>query len=597
MNKIKTFIEEKNIAMLLLLLFLFSIIIRTTFGICFGQMNVFYDELLHWNLSKSIYYGMGNNFRNDILNYKEILYSAVISFSHYFGNTEMQYFVAVGINSVLMSSVIFPVYGMSVRFLDSKEKAAIVASLSIFIPEMVYTAKIIQENLYYPLVIWFFYLFIVVIMKEQYKIRNIILLGIYVFVISICKQMALNVFAGVVLYYILQFFIFDKENRKRCVVSMVWFSAIFMGLKFLYGVIFNVLNGLSNISSSEVTIGVILENLIDPYLLSQLIYPAITYILLSILFFGFFTVMLPLSIVKKLSVKERNLFILVGTIFISTIAVICLRIIPSENLNDVSIRFHFRYLFFLLIPLLILFMSIYEKLEQNKLTLKVGVISAGYLLLLEYINIMPAEGSKIDCVGFNYIKYLFDSEMMVKTFHILVVLCVSFGCFLLYKKKIKTLYFMVIISFVISGFVSNCYTYSEYYKNKVDSVSKKEDAFTINSYFHDNIKSEDKDDFNRLLIISESKVSDAKLEVYLQYPNYYFCKMKDFNDFMDKNEGETFASLNLYSFNIDFSDEALNYPEYIISDEPLYLDEYEEVHLELNKYHFYVRNNEQQESD
>jgi hypothetical protein len=630
-NKSNVLSKKKSVRALLFLLFLFSVALRTILGICFGQMNVFYDELLHWNLSKSIYYGIGNNFRNDILNYKEILYSAVIAVSHAFGNTEVQYFVAVGINSVLMSSVVFPVFGMTMEFLKRKEKyskapvvvactfsapglklqasshinrntfaksifedkrflkSIILAFISVFVPEMVYTAKIIQENLYYPLAIWFFYIFIVVIMKNPYRIRNVTAFGAYVFVLSICKQMALNIFAGVVLYYILQFLFFDKKNRRKCVTAIIWFSAGFLVLKFLYGVIFNLVNGLTNISSSEVTIGVILENLIDPYLLSQLIYPAMTYILLSILVFGFFTVLLPGSILKKLSVKERNLFLLVGMIFISTIAVICLRIIPSENLDNVAIRFHFRYLFFLLIPLLVLFMSIYDKVLRIKVTKRICILSGVYLLLLNHIGIMPAQGSKIDCVGYNYIKYLFDSDMMVKTFQLLIVMGVVFGCYLLYKRKVKLLYFLVLASFILSCLVNDCYTYSEYYKNKIDSVGKKEDAFTINSYLHDNISVDQKNAFRKLLIISESKVSDAKLEVYLQYPNYYFCKMDDFDKFKENEENASFGELNLYSFNNDFQDADFAYPEYIISYKPISLDGYEEVYLNLNKYYFYTR--------
>jgi hypothetical protein len=202
---------------------------------------------------------------------------------------------------------------------------------------------------------------------------------------------------------------------------------------------------------------------------------------------------------------------------------------------------------------------------------------------------LPAEGSKIDCVGFNYIKYLFNTEMMIKTYQMLVIAAIVLGCYLLYKKKTKLLYAVVIISIVVSGVVSNCYTYSEYYKNKVGSIEKKEDAFTINSYFHDTIPSGYIKDFPSLLVISDTKVSDGKLEVYLQNPNYYYCKMKDFDDFIKLHPGERFSYLTLYSFNNEFQDEDFTYPEYILSYEPVYLDEYEEVGLDLNKYFFYKR--------
>jgi len=589
MMKIKTFFKnENNVKYLVIATFFLSVILRTILGIAFGQINVFYDELLHWNLSKAVHYSLGNNFRNDILNYKEILYSMVISFSHYFGNPETQYFVAVGINSVLMSSVVFPIYLMSLKFINNKHQAGFIAFISIMIPEMFYTSKIIQENLYYPMVIWFFFLFIVLILKNQYKIANVIILSNYVYLISLCKQMALNIFAGVILYYLLQFFFFDKENRKKCVRSIIWFITIFLGLKVVYEIIFNLLNNLSTVSSSETTISVILGNLLDPWLLCELIFPAISYILMSILFFGFFTVLLPLSITKKLNKKERNLLLIIGTIFISTIAVICLRIIPSENLEDVTIRFHFRYLFFLLIPLLILFFSIYPKIVSGAANKKAAIMSVIFGLLLNYISIIPAKGSRIDCVGANYIKYLFDDEAMINTLHMLILISISICLYLLYRKKIKLLYSIIIVSIIIFGIVSNCYTYSLSYTSKQQAVSKKEDALAINEYFGETIAS----DMNSLLIISDTNVSCAQFEVYLQYPNYYYSKTKDFGEYIESNSGESFENLNLYSFNHLFYNKDIGYPKYIITaKKTLEIQGYDKVELVLKNYFLYSKNN------
>ena len=66
--KIKTFLkDDKNVKYLIIVTFFLSVILRTLLGIAFGQINVFYDELLHWNLSKAVHYHLGNNFRNEML--------------------------------------------------------------------------------------------------------------------------------------------------------------------------------------------------------------------------------------------------------------------------------------------------------------------------------------------------------------------------------------------------------------------------------------------------------------------------------------------------------------------------------------------------
>ncbi len=589
MLKIKAFIEKgNNIKIVLIVTFLLSVILRTVLGIACGQMNVFYDELLHWNLSKSVFYHLGSNFRNDILSYKEILYSIVISGSHIFGNTETQYYIAVGINSVLMSSVIFPVYFMSSRFLNNKYRAGIIAFISVMLPEMFYTTKILQENLFYPMTIWFFYIFIVLILKEQYRIRNVLLLGGYVFLVSLCKQMALNIFAGVILYYILQFLFFDKGNRKKCFISLLYFVTMFLVLKVSYDILFNIVNGIAKESSAEVTIIAILQNLLDSYLLSRLIYPALTYLLMSALYFGFFTLFLPLSIGKDLNKEERNLFIIIGTILISTITVICLRIVPAENLDEMTARFHFIYMFFLIIPLLILFFSIYDKIRKVKQNRRIIFLSFTYILLLNYISIMPAEGSTIDCVGANYIKYLFNSEMMVNTLYMLIITGISICLYLLYKKKIKLFYSVILAGLLLSGVISNLYTYIYLYNDKQDSINKKEDALILNEYFENR-----KDfDWNSLLVISDRNTSDAKLESFLKRPDYYYSKTEDFTGYIKEHPGESFSGLNLYSFNHQFYDIKAAYPEYILTNKWISINGYDKVDLDLSRYYLYSRNKE-----
>jgi hypothetical protein len=586
MSKIKTYLEKgNNIYLILILTFVCSVVLRIGLGLLCGQMNVFYDELLHWNLSKSVYYHLGSNFRNDILSYKEILYSIVLSVSHAFGNGQTQYHVAVAMNSVLMSSVVFPVYFMSNRFLNSRYRSFLIAVISILVPEMYYTTKILQENLYYPLVIWFFYIFIMLILKNPYKLRNVIFMSSYIFLVSLCKQMALNIFTGVVLYYILQFLFFDKENRKKCLISLLFLITVFLGLKFSYDILFNLVNHISKESSAESTIIAILQNIFDTYLLSRLIYPLLSYLLLTTLYFGYFTVALPLSMSSVLEKKERNLLLATCTILLSTIMVICLRIIPAENLDQVMARFHFRYIFYLVVPLLIVLFSIYDKVKILKFDLKIIILSVVYLLLLGHISIMPAEGSTIDCVGANYIKYLFNSEMMVNTFRMLVIIWITGSIYLLYRKKVKAFYGVVAATLLLSGVISNIYTYIYIYNDKQNSVNKNSDALTLNKYFEDQ-----KDfDWRSLLFVSDKNVSDAKLETFLDRPDYYYSKTDDFTKYIKDFPGESFWNLNLYSFNHMFHDPAVGYPEYILTNKWYSIKGYTQSELKLKRYYLYVR--------
>jgi hypothetical protein len=583
MKRVKQYIEkESDVKYLIVSIFILSILARTVLGILFGQMNVFYDELLHWNISKSIHYDLSTNFRNSIINYNEILYSIFVSISHFYGNAETQYYIAVGINSIIMSSVIFPVYFMSNKFLNNKFRSVVISFISIILPEMFYTSKILQENLFYPMAIWFFYIFIKMIKYDQYSKKNVMLLSIYTFLISICKQIALNIFIGVLLYYILQLFI-DKENRKRCIKSILLFVFIFFIFKLTYNKLFAFIYDIEITSTSSNAIITIIKNIFDIKLLMKLIFPAITYTMSSILYSGFFTVLLPLSYIKICNKYERNLLLIILMLFVSTVAVICLSIVPYENPDQVNIRIHIRYLFYLIIPILIVFFSIYDRVK-NFDKINISLISALFVICLYYVNVIPPY-SLIDCMPSYHLSYFIQSDVIKYTLYLFIIVFIFLSLYLLYKNKIKFLYITIIICLMINGVLSNGFAYYISNRVKLVSVYDKEDALSLNKYFNENITNRS----DKVLIISGTAISNGTLELYLEIP-YYFCLIEDFNNmFYDSS----FDKLNLTSFNFQFKDKNLPYPKYIITNTPLFIQGYDNVNINLNKYYLYIKNNEE----
>lgn len=583
MKKLNMIMEkDKNLKYLLISLFILSVIFRSYWGITHGEIYVFFDELLHWNISKSIFWGLGTNFRNDIINYQEILYSILMSISHCIGNTEIQYYIAIGINSVLMSSVIFPVYKMAKCFINDKKVAVLISLIAIIMPEMFYTSKIMQENLYYPLVIWFFYIFIKFILKDQYNYKSLIKLSLYIFIISLCKQMALNLFCGICLYYFIQFII-DKPNRKKCFFGMFSFITVFICLKLIYNYIFVLLLGVNTSSCSENTIKFILKNLFDLHIITKLIYPALCYIILTILYFGVFTIILPVINFKSLNKNQQNLLLLVGSIFITTIGVICLSIIPIENLDQINIRFHYRYFFFLLIPILILFFSMYQDIHSYINYRNLTAFTIFYIMLLKYVNIIPV-GSQVDCIPSNYLNRIFNSDMMKNTLYMLIIIGILLCLLLLYNKRIKLLYILIVFYFVFTSSMSLIYDYNESDRIKQSSIIQKEDALKLNEFLSTN-----KHKQNSVLIISDQAVSDAPFEAYLKYPNYYYTMKADFIHYLTNMKNNTFSKLQLFSFNNYFNDNNIKNPKYIICNEKLNLNGYRFVDIHMKKYFLYSR--------
>jgi len=85
------------------------------------------------------------------------LYSVFISPAYFFEGMGEVFTAIKFINSIVMSSAMFPVFLLARRFMPFRW-ALIVSVLSVIIGPMFYTFRIMAESLHYPLIMWIFYL-------------------------------------------------------------------------------------------------------------------------------------------------------------------------------------------------------------------------------------------------------------------------------------------------------------------------------------------------------------------------------------------------------------------------------------------------------
>ena len=85
------------------------------------------------------------------------LYSMLISPAYLFDSMSKTFIAIKLINSVVMSSTLFPVFLLARNFMTFS-RAIVVAILSILIGPMFYTFTIMAENLHYPICMWLVYL-------------------------------------------------------------------------------------------------------------------------------------------------------------------------------------------------------------------------------------------------------------------------------------------------------------------------------------------------------------------------------------------------------------------------------------------------------
>jgi hypothetical protein len=139
------------------------------------------------------------------------LYSVVISPAYLFRDMEDTFTAIKLINSLFMSSTMFPVYLLARRFM-SFGRAFTVALLSVVIGPMFYTFTIMAESLHYPLIMWAVYLIYLSLIREKRFID--IMLGLVFGLALLNKMSSLALF---VCYNMLIGISFNETNIFRSI--------------------------------------------------------------------------------------------------------------------------------------------------------------------------------------------------------------------------------------------------------------------------------------------------------------------------------------------------------------------------------------------
>lgn len=577
-NKGQKRVIDKKICVYLAVMFFISIAIKSVISIKYSDMSVFPDEVLHWKISQAINNNGKVIFRNFNIGYLEVLYSIIISIVFNFtDNTFVAYNIAKVVNSILVSSVVFPVYMLTFRRLKSKNKAILVAFISIIIPESMYTLKIMQENLYYPIFMWFW--FFLVLLFENNKISNSIILGTIVFIMTICKQMGLNVFVGMVLYFIIALCIY-KSERKRTFINFIVFLISFIVLKQVYDNLFFTINNVQE-TLSENTVVNILNNIKDVKIIAKLLYPGFMYLAMTILAFGIFPVIIPIAFFYKLEKTDQKIIIVALSIIISTIGVICLQIIPDEGLVNEIIRIHYRYLYYMFIPFMILFLGCKSKLDEDGLNLNAILllisfcvtISLGYVLL-KYVS--------VDAPTLTIISNISKIEIYNTAVKMVILIGVLWISYCAYLKKVNIFYIIIISIICINGVTNTVVYCKNEFEGRKNFTESRDDAAKLNQFFKKNDLNE-----KSIVILSENNFADANLECYL-YNNYNVAIYDEFVNGIIEN-GNEFKSIRFVSFGNISNDVQTKEPTYIISKKKIDINGYKLVDLFLKNYYLYKR--------
>ena len=139
---------------ILLAIFLFSVALRIVLAIFIKSPTIFSDEYVYAKMSQSFFEEQSFLLNDSPVAKYPPLYPIFISLSYLFGNMTLIYFIFKLINSLIISSAIFPLFFISRYFLNYK-KALFISFFSMMVaPYLIFSNFVMAENLYFPLAIW-----------------------------------------------------------------------------------------------------------------------------------------------------------------------------------------------------------------------------------------------------------------------------------------------------------------------------------------------------------------------------------------------------------------------------------------------------------
>ncbi len=316
-------------------------------------VHLLLDEDLYLSLAKSFHHTGSFQKGYRYFGYDCVLYPMLLSVAYFFYRPQTILFTLRLLNVLVMCSAVFPVYLLAKRMLPAK-KAVMVCAFSLLIPDMIDTCYLMQEVLFYPVLMWCFYF--VYRDLEEGKTRN-----------RYCAAAALTLSAaffvktnGIVLIaaYCLLLLWAHRENKKRGIGKCLFVAGVWCVLTALVktGVWFaNGGNQGENHYASQLLrlLPIRSETVVTAG--SGLLYYAVFFLLCT----GVLPVVFPLLYRKNFSQTGRQFLGFCHTAILLMIAeTVVTVLLPEETGNLLPLKFLFRYFFGFGIPLLIFLLQI-----------------------------------------------------------------------------------------------------------------------------------------------------------------------------------------------------------------------------------------------
>ena len=429
--------NELDFIMMIYILGVF--IIRALGAAKTGYAIMISDEVCHWGLSRSIFENGQTYIRGIPADRFSCLYSICIAWVHFFSDYELRYTIIYIVNSFFMVSALIPFCLLCRRIFKDEKKVLGLVILVSLLPEFAYNARILQENLFFPVVMWTFYFIYSSFKDEIIRFKSSIGLAALSFLCYWTRQAGISIALAVIV--LMLWIMFYEKKFKLYLKQLIAFIVSFSGIYFISTKIYKFIN------PDIISIGAmsrILSNLKGEHIIYWLEGGA-RYLIVLLIVTGFFTMLAPFLIFEKLTLAERRL-----TIFTALVAVFAiLESVGMFYINEDMQRIHFRYLFYVIPVILALGAKAFHILRENRVIWKKAQVAAIIccsmigIAVIVIFDCFCVSGSSIDGNSSRFLMTRsildrrFDMDIYKSVIKIIIILFIIVITVLILKKKIE----------------------------------------------------------------------------------------------------------------------------------------------------------------
>lgn len=390
------------------------LIFLATIGIFFAinnyshAMTNFFDEYYYLEIAKSIWHGTGIRIRDIPFGFQNILYSAIIA--PFMGITDpiLRIDMLTLFNTFLFTSSIIPIWLITRKLKLGLPYRYLALLLAIVSPMQVYSTSYMTEILYYPMIIWFVYVWLVNQEKKQYWIS--FLIGVFCYTLFLCKEIAIFPLIIIILFelfYPLIEKILDRDSHCSFSDYYHWKNLInpvlYLVGFFLFFTIFKltIFKGIGEFYQQT-----------DPSAINSigkffyLIYSFIYFILGISLLACFIPIIYPFFCYKKMSKQVQYTFAFSILMIVIAAATCAYAVSVREDLiydifNPIAPRVIARYSMPAIMLLFIVLLYTFENKEIFLLQMPVGKRKGAliFLLILLGVFVLVFKGAPLDALS------------------------------------------------------------------------------------------------------------------------------------------------------------------------------------------------------